>query len=418
MSPTGRNRAPSGPPHIGWLGYALIAGSVWVAWEVAKSPFYERAPPDLAVRLAPGSPEVLRRVAESELAANRPLNAKALANESLVRAPFNARALRVRGLSESALKNSSTANELLTLAGNWSLRDDPAHAWLIEHRLRAGNYQSAFAHADTLVRRRPDLHPRVFSLFTAAALVDARSLPVLITLLGRNPPWRDAYLEYLYGRSDGAQVIATLVVNLEKTDAPMSTPELQRLYPEWTATGKFAGLKFLREKLKRPPLGVHLANADFQTPMGRQLYPFGWRAQAGPGVFVGFVEEDGSKDNIALRVEYDGFSAAQIAEQLILLDPGAYELTGSQRFETAANEGNLEWNVTCAETGQELARSRLGAVPAGDVNAWKRFSLKFNVPATRCSAQWLRLNGMASGRRHTVTSWFDDLEVKSAEREN
>ena len=59
--------------------------------------------------------------------------------------------------------------------------------WLIERRLRQGNYVSAFAHADTLVRRRQDIQPEVFSLFTLAGVQDPqRSLPVTADLLAAN----------------------------------------------------------------------------------------------------------------------------------------------------------------------------------------------------------------------------------------
>ena len=118
------------------IGYGLLALSVWLAWEVLKAPVAARAPPSIGVRIAATSPEVLRRAAEAEFTAGRPGNAEALAEESLVRAPFNARALRVRGLAAAEAGETEQADQLLTLAGNWSLRDDPAHAWLVEYRLR------------------------------------------------------------------------------------------------------------------------------------------------------------------------------------------------------------------------------------------------------------------------------------------
>ena len=89
------------------LGYGLIAASVWLAWEVVKAPVALRAPPALAVRVAPTSPEVLRRAAERELLAERNDNAISLSQESLARAPFNARALRVRGPSRSSRRPRS-----------------------------------------------------------------------------------------------------------------------------------------------------------------------------------------------------------------------------------------------------------------------------------------------------------------------
>ena len=141
------------------ISYGLIAVAVVLAWQIILQPLSQRAPVETAIRLAPGSPLVLRRAAESELAAGRVDNAAALSREALSRSPFDVRALRVFGLTEARAGREDEADDILTLAGNWSLRDDPAHAWLVERRLRSGDYVSAFAHADTLVRRRQDLQP-------------------------------------------------------------------------------------------------------------------------------------------------------------------------------------------------------------------------------------------------------------------
>ena len=82
----------------GVAGFALVAGAVVLAWSIVLQPVIERAPPELAARLAPNSPLVLRRAAEQELLAGRSDNALFLAREALSRAPFDPRALRVVGL--------------------------------------------------------------------------------------------------------------------------------------------------------------------------------------------------------------------------------------------------------------------------------------------------------------------------------
>ena len=49
--------------------YGLIVGAVLLGWQIAIQPLLQRAPVEIAIRLAPGSPLVLRRAAESEFAA-------------------------------------------------------------------------------------------------------------------------------------------------------------------------------------------------------------------------------------------------------------------------------------------------------------------------------------------------------------
>src|SRR5690606_14836052 len=96
-APTPRGRFDRGDIVSG----GLIVVGVLLAWQIAIQPLMLRAPVDLAIRLAPGSPTVLRRAAESELAAGRIDNAASLSRDALVRSPFDVRALRVIGLSEA-----------------------------------------------------------------------------------------------------------------------------------------------------------------------------------------------------------------------------------------------------------------------------------------------------------------------------
>ena len=261
-----------------WAGvvpYVLTVGAVVLAWQIVIQPLAQRAPVELAIRMAPGSPSVLRRAAEAELAASRDDNAAALGRDALARSPFDVRALRVVGLTEARAGRTAGADEILTLAGNWSLRDDPAHAWLVEYRLRRGDYASSFAHADTLVRRREDIQPQIFRLFTAAAGADPqRVLPVLRNLLAENPPWRSAYLTSLYATNEGLQASASLVILLQSSPAPLTTPELEQFYVEMLGKGQIEILKTVRSRINRPAAGALVANGDFDDAAAPD--PFQW----------------------------------------------------------------------------------------------------------------------------------------------
>jgi hypothetical protein len=368
------------------------------------------------MRLAPSSPEVLRRAAEAEQAADRWENATALANESLVRAPFNARALRVRGLAEAAGGRMDSADEILTLAGNWSLRDDPAHAWLVERRLRQGSYASSFAHADTLARRRPEIRPQVFDLFTTAAAADPRALSALSRLLVSVPPWRDEYIASLYERDDGTAVLLAVALALESTSGRLQRYELERLYVTWANAGQLSAIRFLRQRINRPPSSDALQNGDFSTPIESQLLPFGWRLGAAPGLNVEIVEDETRSEELAVRIEYDGYGSSDVPlQQLLLLSPGAYALSGERRFEVQPVNARLAWTVTCVETGQQLLMYPRGE-EAGAEGRWEIFSRSFSVPGAACSAQWLRLEPRSADTRSNTIAWYDRLNVRPAVR--
>lgn len=398
-----------------WLSYGLLAGSLWLGWNIVQAALIDRAPPNLAVRLAPNSPEALRRASETALIAGASDRASALADASLQRAPFNARALRVRGLAAAKAGQEVRANELLTLAGNWSLRDDAAHSWLVEYRLRQGDYGSSFAHADTLVRRREDMYPRVFRLFTAAAMQDPRATPHLVRLLAASPPWRTSYIYSLYESDVGLPLLITLAVALEQTSAPFSQAELQNLYQVLSVANQWPTIALLREKLKRPLATDYLQNGGFSDPPAAQILPFTWRLGMGPGLAVEILGDDLRPENDALRVDYDGYGSAPIAEQILVLPAGQYSLSGKERIETSPQTARLSWFVTCIESGARVAEYR-PSTDARSTNAvWRSFSVPFAVPNSQCTAQRIQLMPLGGGRRNKSIAWFDDLAVARPE---
>ncbi len=390
------------------VSYGLTVGAVLLGWQIAIQPVLQRAPAEIAIRLAPGSPLVLRRAAESELIAGRVDNAAALGRDALQRSPFNVRALRVVGLTEARAGNLDRADELLTLAGNWSLRDDPAHAWLVEHRLRSGDYASAFAHADTLVRRRDDIRPQVFELFTIAGTEDPqRALPVIAGLLAAQPPWRPAYLNSLNRNLQDLQLAASLAILLESGRAPLSDEELGQIYRNLTAERQFQALGQIRERLGRPVPSVAVTNGRFDDPAAPE--PFQWRTFQKAGIVVETVNDDLRPSNPALRINYDGYTTGTIAEQLTSLPPGGYRFRAEVRPEAGDPAARLAWTLTCAASG-----TRVASVPAGTFGvkpgAWGALSGSFEIP-DNCPAQWLRLETRADDRRSPTIVWFDRIEI-------
>ena len=393
-----------------YLPLLLVVAAVWLAWQIVLSPVAQRAPPAMAIRVAPTSPDVLGRAAEAEFLAERPENARRLAELALSKAPFNVRAMRVFGLVEAKEGRLDSADDILTLAGNWSLRDDPVHAWLIQQRLRQGDYVSAFAHADTLARRQEDHQPEVFQLFTMAALADPRAISPLVGLLSKNPPWRLNYIRGLYTAPENARLIAALAISLEQTKKPFDNGELRLLYNTWFIEGRLEGLALIRERLGRPPLTPLLVNGGFaeisETP------PFAWTIGVGPGVQAAITKDDLNAEETAFRVQYDGYATTSLARQLLLLKPGAYLLTGEVRIETPSDDSRMVWAVSCAQDGVELGRHVPSSGDAG--SKWSSFSVRFVVPAEGCQAQWLRLEPRPGDRRSTVVAWFDRFQITPA----
>lgn len=395
------------------VSWGLTALGVVLGWQVLIQPVLQRGPAEVTLAVAPTSPLVLRRAAESEYAAGRKDNnpqryrqAADLAREAVARSPFDVRALRVVGLTEAAAGRNTAADDILTLAGNWSLRDDPAHAWLVDYRLKQGDYASAFAHADTLVRRREDIRPQVFRLFTTAATLDQqRALPQIATLLTANPPWRQSYLESLYGDVAGLQVAINLAVLLQNGRAPLTNTELHQLYIQLMEKGQIEAVRVVRARLNRPSVANLVTNGGFGDTSAPE--PFQWRLAQDAGVVAEIVPDDVRPADPALRVDYDGYSASRIAEQLMFLSPGRYRLSAESRTEEGEPAKRLALTVTCAP-GDLVVMSAPAAAPGSEV--WTPFSTTFTVPSG-CRAQWLRLETRAGDVRSRTAAWLDKLAI-------
>lgn len=391
---------------------------MWLAWQVVLQPVIQRAPAELAIQVAPGSPTVLRRAAEtrqiraavegqsaeSVIRANE--DAGVLGREALARAPFDARALRVVGLSEARAGREAQADELLTLAGNWSLRDDPAHAWLVDYRLRRGDYVSSFAHADTLARRREAMRPNIFRLFTTAATVDTeRALPVIAKLVSEQPSWRQDYLDSLYSTTDGLRVAINLAVVLEAGQAPLNNAELRQLYLYLIDRGLLDGARTVRESLNRPAMQITVANGSFDDPSSPE--PFQWRIAQGAGIVAEILEDDIRSADPALRVSFDGYTEETIAEQLMFLSAGQYRMTFEARTENGDPNRHLNWTVICAPGDRRIMRAP--SAPAG-AQVWTAGAAEFVVP-DNCPGQWLQLRSVPDQKRANTVAWYDRLVV-------
>ena len=388
-----------------WVPYGLIVAGVWLAWQVVIVPVADRAPIAMAVSVAPTSPLVLRRSAEERYQQKAYEDAAFLARRSISTAPFDVRAMYIVGMTEAQAGNLARADDILTLAGNWSLRNDPTHAWLIEHRLRQGDLVSALAHADTLARRREEVQPAVFKLFSAAVRADPRALGPLTDLLDQSPPWRLAYLYSLMDGADGAALLAAVAVSLQQSKAPLSDDELGLIYGHWSREGRIAAIKAVRTRLNRPSVQPPVVDGDFSDPV--ELAPLTWSYDQGAGISAEVNADDLRSGEQALRVSWDAYSSGVVVRQLLLLDPGVWTLGVEGRVEVASAEAGLVWSILClGPAGQKIATA---PGPASD--AWARSSAPFTVPPQGCTAQWLMLTTQPGERRGEYVAWFDKVAI-------
>jgi hypothetical protein len=396
------------------IEFALILGGVLLAFAIMAAALAARAPPQLALTVAPTAHSALSRASEIEYAADRLENARDLANEALVRAPFDSRALRVSGLIIARQGDTARARDILTLAGNLSLRDDPAHAWLMEDALRRGNYSVAFAHADTLARRRRDVRERLFKFFETSAASDARSIPALTALLVTNPPWRFDFMVFLLGqkKAGSAQAIVNLAARLQQTPHPLTDDELGLVYRTFQEDGQLGALVATRLSLKRPASTTTVVDGGFDSQSARPLPPFNWVINSGAGISSIVLDPDGRAGNPALTFRISTYVDAAMASQLVVASPGLRRLSWRQ---DAGSSGPVDWRlvwaVNCIGSDQPLLVDPVLTV-SPDNSGTIRYSATFRVPATGCPAQWLRLKLQPGLRGGRAEGWIDDVVIQ------
>lgn len=394
-----------------WGAAAAVGGlGLAIGWQVVAHAAAQRMPTNAALGLTPGSARLLAQAAEAELEAGRPAAAERLARRALSAEPLNVRALRVLGVAAGRRGDAARADELVTLAGNWSLRDGPAHAWLIERRLHQGDYASAFAHADALMRRSVEVQPQVFKLMATAATADRRALRPIAERLIHKPSWREPFLTHLAGVPNGLEAAAGLALMLAPSRAPFSDAETGVLLSRLVDAGQFRAAADFRRRLAPTASAATPHDGGFDGRPGAA--PFRWWIDNGVGAAVEMVPDDLDPKQSALRVEYDGYSNPGLLHQFVALPAGVYELKGRWRSDTALPDDRLAWTLACAEDRREIAEAVQPAA-AGETS-WRTFTVRFEVPASGCEGQWLRLRPSPGDRRTTLIVWYDDLQIRPA----
>lgn len=395
-----RRRAWVGPAVLGLAGLAL-------GWAIVVQALIQVAPTRLALAVAPDSPSATADAAQDAYTAKQTPRAAALARRSLALQPFDVVALRVAGLADAARNGADHADQTMTLAGDWSLRDQLSQAWLFGQRLRHRAYGSAFAHADALMRMDSDILPPMFKLFDEIVSYDPKALGALGQRLASGPPWRQAYFESLGGDPQRQLIAAELATGLAASPHPATRPELSALLANLVVQQRYA----LADQVWRRVGGAEAARAPadggFNAPQTPD--PFGWRITGGEGATVQILEDGEERGERALRVDYDGYSNPTLVKAFMALGPGPRRLTGRLRSDLATGADQLGWVVSCADDGRPLAEARGPA--SAQPGAWASFSETFTVPPTGCAGQWLTLAPYPGERPNPTTVWYTDLAV-------
>jgi hypothetical protein len=367
--------------------------------------------PEGGLFVAPWEPVALDELAERQLtnSSGELSSVEDLARRALLSDPLDSRALSLLGFVAERKDDPAGAEALMSLAAARSWRNPSPHVWLFAQAIRRGQFEEALAQADGLLRVYPQYEETLFPVLTVFG-IDPGALSALEGALAANPPWRRSFLRAIVnGANDRlmTQLYQSLIHSRQPPTADEMKPYLDRLiltgrfeqaYQDWRATSSPAEMA-----------GRYPYSGNFEAPLDG--LPFNWVFESIAGAEIQIIEAPDRGNSRALRIQFSG-ARAKLGRvgQLLMLAPGSYDLELAVKSSRLRTERGPVWQISCAESRALLAETK----PVTGTTPWTDLKIRFSVPSSGCSAQWLQLiipARTASESEIEGEVWFQSFRV-------
>ncbi|HEX8937629.1 MAG TPA: hypothetical protein VF776_05115 [Sphingomicrobium sp.] len=295
--------------------------------------------------------------------------ADAAAKEPLAPEPY-----LVRGVQAELAGDGELAQRAFEAAQWRDPRSLSAAYFLADRYFKTGDVHHGLREIAALARLSPN-GPQTVAPYLGAYAKDPANWGALRALFRSNPDLADPALTGLASKLDTVPAVLALA---DPRQQPSESHWLEPLLSTLTQSGRYSDAYsiWLRTTHAAPGELLHdSAFADHFSPP-----PFNWSLTSST---VGLAErQPGARLHVIFYGQEDGF----LASQLLLLPPGAYQLS-LQLLGDPARAHVLSWSVWCDKAANPIA--------SATVDSFAARPLKFQVPAG-CGAQWLRLAGASS----------------------
>jgi hypothetical protein len=378
------------------LGYGALSESIAAALAPSR--------PDIALAWRPGDAGALQAQAETrvgEALTDSEIGAAlASGRQALKAAPLTVSSVRTLAEAHQLAGDRARSEALMDLAGRRNLRDSKVQMWLFRRELDAGRYASAFQHADLLMRKHVELAPTLYPSMVAT-LDKPAAREAFLALMRTDPQWRSDFINAETGDVDG--VALWLLSNLATSPHPPTEREVSIVAAALAGQGRWADVRTVWNRFGGGGAGL-LFDGDFER--ANRAPPFGWRFFEQDSATAAVEAVDGGA-NHALYAQFPVGRSSALAEQLVMLEPGRYRLSGRAKVDTLPSEALFRWTLSCSNQTTPLV-----GVQQAAAGGWVRFETVFETPATGCDAQWLRLSGTGGVGYAPATAWYDDLRLE------
>ena len=269
-----------------------------------------------------------------------------------------------------------------------------------------GRYADALAQMDYALRSsdtvRTVMFPEIIKTMRAA-----EGLRAVALTLAKQPEWRNDFILALKRQAALDVNQARALLAMVQARQPGANWSLERdLYIDaLVREGQVAQARtiwlqnFPKAKRERYRL---LVNGSFTDALIDS--PFGWSLNEQT---AGRAEIMRIGSRPYLQVDYFGGQTVMLAEQLLGLAAGTYQLTLEAKSDEGIKSGDLYWSVSCTPGGAEIARIRLNAARP----AYGRVQGTITVPPSGCAGQRLRLVAEAGDVVSGYTAQISNMQL-------
>ncbi len=324
-------------------------------------------------------------------------------------APLSSDPFFVAALHSRAIGRSARATQQMREASRRDPRLVPAHLFLIEQYLRAGDVAGAMAQI-AIALRLPSEEGTDSHLMQALYLIarDPRAGGTLDRILAANPPWRSTFVQYVASHGGDPTVLFAALRAKSPEEARVEEQrgflngliaqrDYERAYLAW--------VNFLPANALGAISSVY--DGTFHKMPGPP--PFNWELFPGDSATAEMIDDSHVPPGTALAVNFFGDSRTRIAEQMLFLPSGNYALTAAATGNSeSALGGSFAWEIACLPAHGPIARlefAQLGPAPIA-----RRIPVA--VPAAQCKAQTLTLFGVPGETNAQVSAEFGAISVK------
>ncbi|HEX8532549.1 MAG TPA: hypothetical protein VF662_00110 [Allosphingosinicella sp.] len=395
-----------------WLLLVLAAAGVallgWLVVKTSAASALAADSPYVAARIVPDDPRVAFGIAMTEFMTRGGRvtdRSKERARRASIEAPLAEEPFLLAAVDALTKNDRPRAERLLIAARLRDPRTDLTRLLLLDTYLRRNRITEATGEITALSGVAPEAGGLLIGELARLAQSPETRGP-LEQALKKNPAFRDRLLAHLADNNADPDLILRIARNVPAAGGASGPQpwqgrlvvsmadqgQIQRAYELWR--------NFYAPKAPAKKVGVY--DGGFQGLPGSG--PFSWTFPASP---AGIAERTPSR---TLQVDYYGRDNAELANQLLMLPPGAHRLSIRAEGDAEGEGSKLSWIVECQPSKARLADLVLRKL----TYAPRAMSVNFTVPSSGCSAQWLRLIGTAGEFPKGQAATISAIQVSAA----